>query len=206
MIDAADLAIGANNAITARWSRDGVRREVVEPTADEVRVYAGVLADWYNEPSNAALMGNTATMTVADVVEYWAGVRGRRARGFLLYADEQLVGDAELRGIDGRHAEFSIMIGARSLQGRGHGGSFAAIVHVVALRGLRLSRIYVQPKPENVRVLALERRLGYEPDDSPIAKGFADDDHAITMSIGAETFVDRNREAWSEVVISTRHG
>lgn len=203
-----DPAIAADLAITAIWRREGVPYRIVEPTPAEVRIHAGVLADWYNVPANAALMGNTQPMSFADVVEYWAEVPARAARGFLLFVEDDLVGDAELRGIargaPGGIAEFSLMIGAPSTQGRGLGGIFAAIVHVVAFRELGLSRIYVQPKPENVRVQALERRLGYERDDSAIAKGFADDDRAITMSIEAEVFAARNAGAWGEVAVVPR--
>jgi RimJ/RimL family protein N-acetyltransferase len=163
---------------------------------DDIAPHVVSLRRWYN--SNAAMMGNSVEMTEDDVREYWAGVAERRARGFLLFVGRELVGDFELRNIHDDYAEFSIMIGAR--QERGLGTRFAKIAHVLAFRELRLSRLYVQPKPENIRVQNLERRLGYELDDSALAKSLADDDTAMTMSITADTFRRLNADAWTEVV------
>ncbi len=163
---------------------------------EDVEPHVSLLRAWYN--ANAAMMGNTVEMTDDDVREYWRTVGERRARGFLLFVRGELVGDVELRNIHDDYAEFSIMIGAR--QERGLGGVFARIAHVVAFRELGLSRVYVQPKPENVRVQRLERRLGYELDSSPIARALADDEHAITMSIDRDTFRRLNAAAWDEVV------
>lgn len=180
------------------WRRHDVLHRAIEP--GDVAAHAGALCDWYNLPENAALMGNTAVMTTADVLEYWAERPARRARGFLLFADDALVGDAELRNIVDGRGEFSLMIGALATQGRGFGGTFAAMVHVFAFRILGLERVYVQPLPENVRVQRLERRLGYSLDDSPEARAFADDDRAITMSIDRAAFEANNAEAWREVI------
>lgn len=183
-----------------RWVRDGRTFEAREPDAATVRTHVTRLRAWYNDASNAAMMGNETSMTDDDVLGYWADVPARSARGFLLFVDDALVGDAELRNVHDDVAEFSIMIGPHEGQGRGLGSTFAAIVHVFAFRELGLARVYVQPKPENVRVQKLERRLGYEPDDSPRARSFADDEDAITMSITAAAFAARNATALAEVV------
>jgi len=171
-----------------RYQREQVVFRAVEPTSELVADHAETLRDWYNTPANAEMMGNTVAMTTDDVLEYWSGVGERKARGFLLFVGDALAGDAELRNITARTAEFSLMIGALAEQGRGLGGTFAAMVHVFAFRVLGLDRIYVQPKPENVRVQRMERRMGYELDDSPEARALADDERDLTMSITRATF------------------
>lgn len=181
------------------YARDGAVFRAVEPDAELVSKHAATLRDWYNVPANASMMGNTVEMSRDDVLEYWAGVQERKARGFLLFLDDSLCGDAELRNVECGRAEFSIMIGPLGQQGRGLGGTFAMMLHVFAFRVLGLDRVYVQPKPENVRVRRLEQRLGYELDSSPEARAFADDDEAITMSITRPAFEEKNASAISDV-------
>lgn len=182
-----------------RWLRDGSLYRVVEPSAAAVAAHAATLRDWYNLPANAAMMGNTVEMTSDDVLEYWAAVGARSARGLLLFLGDELAGDAELRNLTSERAEYSMMVGALAQQGRGLGATFAAMVHVWAFRELRLERVYVQPKPENVRVIRLERRLGYQPDDSAEARALCDDEGDLTMSITAAAFAENNPEAWRDV-------
>jgi RimJ/RimL family protein N-acetyltransferase len=183
------------------WTRSDGTYVAIEPSAADVAEHADTLRDWYNLAANAAMMGNTAEMSRDDVLDYWAATGERRARGFLLFKGDELVGDAELRNIADGRAEFSIMIGALHTQGRGLGATFTAMLHVLAFRTLGVNRIYVQPLPENERVQRMELRLGYERDDSPEAKAFADDDRAITMSIGRDRFAEANAAAWREVAV-----
>jgi RimJ/RimL family protein N-acetyltransferase len=181
-----------------RYQRDGVTYRAVEPSHELVRAHANTLRAWYNTPANSQLMGNTVEMTVDDVLEYWRDVDKRNARGFLLFVDDVLAGDSELRHITHAYAEFSIMIGALAEQGRGLGGTFAALIHVFAFRELGLQRLYVPPKAENVRVHRLNFRLGYGVDNSPEARAFADDESDVTMSITRERFEAVN--AWTRDV------
>ncbi len=185
------------------WTREGRIFRAVEPDETLVDAHAARLAGWYNLEPNASLMGNTVRMSEADVREFWADLRADGARAFLLFVDDALVGDADLRNVTSADAEFAIMIGALEQQGRGLGTALAAVVHVFAFRELALERIYVELKPENERVKRLDLRLGYAPDDSPAARALAEDDAAVTMSIGREVFRERNRDAWRAV--AARH-
>lgn len=185
------------------WTRDGRVFRAVEPDAALVDVHAARLAAWYNLEPNAALMGNTTHMSEDDVRAFWTEHQAGGARAFLLFADDVLAGDADLRNLADGHGEFAVMIGALEQQGRGLGTTFAAMVHVFAFRELGLDRLYVELKPENVRVQRLDRRLGYELDDSPEARALAEDDSAVTMSIGPQVFREKNDEAWRGVVART---
>jgi RimJ/RimL family protein N-acetyltransferase len=179
------------------WHRDDITYRACEPDDALIVSHAETLRDWYNAPNNAAMMGNTVAMTRDDVIEYWAAVKARAARGFLLFVGDELAGDAELRNVTSERAEFSIMIGAK--QGRGLGATFSAMLHVFAFRVLGVQRIYVQPKPENVRVQRMELRLGYAIDNSPEARALVDEERDLTLSITRDTFAAVNPDAWREV-------
>jgi RimJ/RimL family protein N-acetyltransferase len=182
-----------------RWQREGVLYRAIEPSHALLTEHGDTLRDWYNLPQNAAMMGNTVEMSRDEVIEYWSTVADRAARGFLLFVDDALAGDAELRNITSDRAEFSLMIGALAEQGRGLGATFAAMLHVFAFRVLGIERVYVQPKPENVRVQRMELRLGYAIDNSPEARALVDDERDITMSITRDVFAEHNADAWHNV-------
>lgn len=184
---------------TLSWTRDGRAYRAIEPDEALVREHVETLRDWYNLPANAQLMGNTVEMTADDVLEYWATVSERSARAFLLFVDDALAGDADLRHIERGRAEYAIMIGPLGLQGQGLGRTFSAMVHAFAFRALRLERVYVELKPENVRVHRMDLRLGYAPDDSPHARSLAEDASAITMSLDRAAFERAQPEAMREV-------
>ena len=72
----------------------------IEPTVADIELHAAQLAVAYNDPHNAALMGNTEAMTAADVVAHYSGMNASGARQFHLFVDDDLVGDADLRDIE----------------------------------------------------------------------------------------------------------
>jgi RimJ/RimL family protein N-acetyltransferase len=98
------------------------------------------------------------------------------------------VGDADLRGIGGGHAELAIMIGDRALQGRGLGTAFGVMAHALAFRTLGLTRTYVSILPENAASRRLFERLGYVLDDTPAARAIADEPTDVTMSLERARF------------------
>jgi ribosomal-protein-alanine N-acetyltransferase len=165
-----------------------------EPSLAEVDAAAGQLAAWYNEEHNRAMMSNTVEMDTADVREHFATVGQEGGRTFLLYFDGRLLGDADLRHVDpeARTAEFAILIGERSVQGRGFGTRFALILHALAFEKLGLDRIYVSIIPANSGSLRLFEKLGYQRDDSPAARAYIDEDDDVTMSFGRDEFLRRH--------------
>jgi len=186
--------------IELRWDKDGLSLVALEPDDALVAAHAATLTRWYTAPENASMMGGSTTMTEADTREYWTELREAGGRGFLFFADGVLVGDADLRGFRDDVAEFAIMIGEASQKGRGLGLALARMLHVFAFRELRLRRLYVPPKAENARVHRLNAALGYQPDDGPVARSFADEEDARTASVGPEEFRAKNDAAWREVV------
>jgi len=160
----------------------------------EVDAAAGQLAAWYNEEHNRAMMSNTVEMDTADVREHFATVGQEGGHTFLLYFDGRLLGDADLRHVDpqARTGEFAILIGERSVQGRGLGTRFALILHALAFEKLGLDRIYVSIIPANSGSLRLFEKLGYQRDDSPAARAYIDEDDDVTMSFGRDEFLRRH--------------
>lgn len=122
-----------------------------EPSAAEITQHAATLAQAYNDPHNAPLMGNTETMSSADVVAHYTTMNNAGARQFHLLVDDVLVGDADLRNIDAsaHTCEFAFMIAQRTTQGRGWGTRFARMIHQVAFTQLGIERIYVAIVPDN---------------------------------------------------------
>ena len=184
----------------ARSGRSFVATEVDDATLAQ---HARQLRDWYNAAENASMIGGATDLDDTDVRAFVRELRASGGRWFLLFVDDTLVGDMDLRCVTEHSAEFAIMIGATTQKGQGLGATFATMLHVFAFRDLGLERIYVQPKRENVRVQRLERSLGYTPDDSPEALSHADaGDDVITMSISADTFRAGHAEAWANVDVS----
>jgi RimJ/RimL family protein N-acetyltransferase len=80
------------------------------------------------------------------------------------------------------------MIGARAAQGRGLGTRFATMLHAFAFEVLDLARVYMSVIPANAASQRLFAKLGYQPDDSPEARAFADDETDLTMSVARRPF------------------
>ncbi|MCW5834871.1 MAG: GNAT family N-acetyltransferase [Labilithrix sp.] len=183
------------------WDREDRSFEAVEPDAALVARFADRLRDWYNAHDNASMMDGSGVMTRDDVVEFWRDLRASGGRGFLGFVDGRLVGDADLRSIGDGAAEFALMIGPAAEKGRGIGRTLASMIHVFAFRELGLERVFVPPRRDNHRVHALNAFLGYERDESPRARAFADGPDAETFSLAAATFRDKHRAAWREVEV-----
>lgn len=178
----------------AHWHIGGQSLYAVEPTLEAVERAAELLAAGYNEPYNRRMMSNSCSMSPADVIEHYQALMARRtlevdgARVFLLYRNGRLVGDADLRHIGARRAEFAILIAAREEQGQGLGTGFAVMLHALAFRELGLDRIHVTIVPQNVASRLVFGKLGYTSDMGEEARAFADDPSDLTLSIGRSEF------------------
>lgn len=184
----------------------GPSLRAVEPDDALVEAHAATLARWYNAAENASMLGGATDLAEADVVAFWRELRAAGGRGFLSFADGDLVGDMDLRTVDmgRRTAEFAILVGDAATKGRGLGGRLACMIHVFAFRELGLLRTYGQPKRANVRVQRLEARLGYARDDSPEAWAYADPgDDVLPASCAREAFEARCPDALRDVVART---
>lgn len=185
--------------IHLRWTRDGHRFEAIEPGPDLVERHADILRDWYNAHDNASMMDGSGAMTREDVLEFWASMRERGARGFLGFCDGELIGDGDVRGVRDGAAEFAVMIGGAAHKGRGLGRTLSLLIHVFAFRELGLARIYVPPRKDNERVHALNRFLGYVRDESEAAQTYADGPESETYSLDRATFAALHADAYREV-------
>ena len=167
----------------------------VEPTGDELRGAAPVLAASYNDSHNRVMMGHDdEPHTAGDVVAYYEQLRIEGGRPFLLYMNGVLMGDADFRNIGDISGEFAIMIGGRASQGRGLGTRFALMLHAFGYDVLGLERIYISVIPANAASRRLFEKLGYQPDDSPQARALIDEETDLTMSLARSAF-DRTRIA-----------
>jgi RimJ/RimL family protein N-acetyltransferase len=178
------------------------RLVAVEPTEDDVRAHAALLAAAYNDAHNRTMLGHSEDMSPEEVVEYYASMRRAGARAFLLFVDGTLVGDADLRDVEGGTAEFAIMVGARAAQGRGLGTRFATMIHAFAFGALGLHTLYVTIVPQNVASRRVFEKLGYTVDDGPAARSRVDEESDVAMSIGRAEFQRANAEAIAGVRVA----
>jgi RimJ/RimL family protein N-acetyltransferase len=164
-----------------------------------VRAHAAELAIAYNEPRNASMMGHTAALTPDDVIDHYADMAEEGAHQFLLYANDALRGDADLRGISNGAAEFAFMIGAPSSQGRGLGTKFAQMIYAFAFSQLGLARVYASVIPANTASKRVFEKLGCTVDDSAAARGYADEPGDLVLSVDRATFHRHNAAALAHI-------
>jgi RimJ/RimL family protein N-acetyltransferase len=115
-------------------------------------------------------------------------VRAAGGHPFLLERDGTLAGDADFRNLSAGQGEIAILIADTAAQGRGLGTRFAWMLHAFAFQILHLQRVYAAVIPENRGSRRLFEKLGYLPDDSDLARGYADEPSDLTLSFGRAEF------------------
>lgn len=185
------------------WSTPEAHLVALEPEADEVRRHAGALAEAYNDPHNARLLGHADRLGERDVVAHYAGL-AEAGHGFLTFRDGALVGDADLRGVAGGAAEFAFLVAAVAEQGKGLGTRFATMIHTFAFRQLELARVYASVAPANTASRRVFEKLGYAIDGGPDARAYADDPADLTMALDRLTFERSHAIEIAEIQITVR--
>jgi ribosomal-protein-alanine N-acetyltransferase len=185
------------------WSTPHGQLRALEPTLAEVARHAGVLAAAYNDPHNAPLLGHTERLEEADVLDHYRSLLDQGAHPFLLFCDDALVGDGDLRGISDGAAEFAFLIAAPAAQGKGLGTRFATMIHALGFGPLALDRIYASIVPANTASRRVFEKLGYEVDDSPAARAYADDGDLV-MAIDRPRFSHQHAAEIARLQIAVR--
>lgn len=176
----------------------------IEPTPDELAQHAAALSAGYNEPRNAELMGHTAAISPAEVIESYADSMADGMRAFLLFSRGELAGDGDLRGLRGDSAEFAFMIAMPSAQGKGLGTRFATMIHAFGFHELSLARVYASVVPHNTASRRVFEKLGYVVDGSPAARAYADEPGDVTLMLDRATFERVNGAALAQIRIGVR--
>jgi RimJ/RimL family protein N-acetyltransferase len=189
-------------SIKAPWAQGQLH--VFEPTLTEVLAAAPLLAAFYNDSYNSAMMTNTRELTVAEVLETFQSSRAAGDRPFLLEWDGELMGDADFRHVDGVEAEFAILIGQRAQQSRGLGTRYAAMIHGAAHSVLGFERVYATVIPANIASRRMLEKLGYQLDQSQRAAAFADAEDDIVMSINWGQFERAHADLLKQLVITAQ--
>jgi RimJ/RimL family protein N-acetyltransferase len=185
------------------WSTPDAHLVALEPTPEEVRRHAGALAEAYNDPHNAPLLGHTDRLGERDVVAHYAALADT-GRGFLTFRDGALIGDADLRGVADRAAEFAFLVAAVADQGQGLGTRLATMIHGFAFRQLDLARVYASIVPANTASRRVFEKLGYVIDAGPAARAYADDPDDLTMVLERPEFDRSQAIAMAEIQITVR--
>lgn len=185
------------------WTTPSGELMAYEPRLDEVVGHVRVLAAAYNDPHNAPLLGHTQVLADNEVLDHYESLLGQEAHPFLLFADGELAGDGDIRGISGGAGEFAFMIAAPSAQGKGLGTRFATMLHVFAFTHLPVDRLYASIVPANTASRRVFEKLGYVVDDSAAAREYADDGD-VTMVIDKATFARQHAAAMAQIRIAMR--
>jgi len=186
------------------WSTPAGALVAMEPSLAEVEATAARLAAAYNDPHNAPLLGHTAELSPADVLDHYRALGEDGGRSFLLYRNSVLIGDGDLRGITNEAAEFAFLIADPDTQGRGLGTRFAIMIHALAFGPLALQRIYASVIPTNTASCRVFEKLGYTADSSEEARSYADDESDIILSIDRAEFTRAHGAAAADVRIRPR--
>jgi RimJ/RimL family protein N-acetyltransferase len=183
---------------------DGDDLRAREPTRKEIVEAAPRLARFYRDPHNRAMLAQEEDQSADDVVAHYRALAKEGARAFFLEVDGKLVGDADLRSLTRQRAEVAILIGDRSMQGRGLGTRFGIMLHAFAFGTLRLRRTYASIIPANEGSLRLFEKLGYEGDSTPVARRFADEATDLTLSLASTRFQHLHGPAAARVHVTKR--
>jgi RimJ/RimL family protein N-acetyltransferase len=191
------------------WTTPAGALVALEPSLEEVEPLAAALAAAYNDPRNAPLLGHTAELSPADVLDHYRALHEDGARQLLLYqggalAGGALAGDADLRHIDGGAAEFAFLIADPAAQGKGLGTRFAIMIHALAFGPLALERIYASVIPTNTASRRVFEKLGYIVDDGEQARAYADEPGDVVLSIDRAAFARAHGAAAAELRIRPR--
>ncbi|MEO7092387.1 MAG: GNAT family protein [Polyangiales bacterium] len=186
------------------WTTDVGHLAAIEPSLEEVTAHADRLAEGYNDPRNAALMGHTEPLSRDEVIDHYDASMESGTRSFLLFVDDDLVGDGDLRGERDGAAEFAFMIAAPNIQGKGLGTRFALMIHTFGFAQLGLARIYASVVPHNVASRRVFEKIGYRLDDGAEARSYADEPGDVTLVIDRETFDQRHAAARAHIEIKAR--
>lgn len=189
-------------SIAAPWAKG--RLHAYEPTLTEVQAAAPLLAAFYNDCHNSAMLTNTRELTADEVVETFQAMRAAGDRPFLLEQDGVLMGDADFRHVAGAEAEFAILVGPRAQQSRGLGTRYAAMLHVAALRVLKFERVYAAVIPANIASRRMLDKLRYQVDHSPHAASFAEAEDDVVMSVDWVQFERAYADLLTQAVITPR--
>jgi RimJ/RimL family protein N-acetyltransferase len=170
------------------WTTDAGALSAVEPTPAELAQHAAALSVGYNDPANATLMGHTSLLTALDVIESYTQSIADGMRAFLLFVDDKLAGDGDLRNFRGDTAEFAFMIAAPTAQGKGLGTKFATMIHTFGFSRLLLARIYASVVPQNTASRRVFEKLGYVVDHSPAGREYAEEPGDIVLVLERDAF------------------
>ncbi len=174
------------------WQTGGLTLHAVEPSRRQMRLAAHQISLWYSDPHNQATMNGPLTQDAQDVLEFFTDLQTENGRYFLLFCDGKLVGDGDFRHIHEGHAEYTLMIGARDQQGQGLGTRFSLMLHAFAFGVLQLSAVYLAVTMGNQAGRRCYEKLGYVPDDTPLARSYAQLSDDLTMVLSAEVFWARH--------------
>jgi RimJ/RimL family protein N-acetyltransferase len=118
---------------------------------------------WMADPEVNKFLARRS-VSLKENIEWLKGIPKRKdARFFAIDVNKVHVGMISLRGISkvDHNAVYTIMIGDRSYQGKGHGREATELILDYGFRKLKLHRISLNVYSYNVRAIDLYNKLGF---------------------------------------------
>ena len=96
------------------------------------------------------------------------------------------------------------MVAAVAAQGQGLGTRIATMIHAFAFTTLQLERVYASVIPSNTASRRVFEKLGYELDESPAGRAYADEPDDVVLVIERSRFEHTHTLQLAEIEIAMR--
>lgn len=127
---------------------------------------AATLVPWFNDPEVARFLRRYQPMTLAQEEQFLRTICDSSTDlvlGITVRQDDRLIGCTGLHDIDprNRHAQFGILIGDKTVWGRGHGTEATRLLIGHAFDTLNLNRVWLHVFEYNQRGLRAYEKAGF---------------------------------------------
>lgn len=122
---------------------------------------------WFNDPEITRYLSTYRPMNFAEHegrIEKLADSKDDVVLGIVERSDDQLIGLVGLHGFNdkNRRAMLGIVIGEKSLWGKGRGAEATRLMVAVAFDTLNLNRVWLDVYTDNVRAVRCYEKLGFK--------------------------------------------
>jgi RimJ/RimL family protein N-acetyltransferase len=122
---------------------------------------------WFNDSEVMRYMSRVAPYSYQDAEKFFQQSRQKTDEytfSIVTLKDNTHIGSGSLKNIDfrSRHAEFSILIGAKEMWGRGYGTDASQVLCAFAFEQLGLNRVYLNVKKDNIGGINAYLKVGFK--------------------------------------------
>ncbi|MBI4407963.1 MAG: GNAT family N-acetyltransferase [Candidatus Kerfeldbacteria bacterium] len=117
---------------------------------------------WMNDPTVTEFLAKRSKQTLRSTWQYWRSCQhAGNIRLYAIYADQRHVGNAGFYDVLPDQAELRLVIGDRSVWGKGIGTNVMQAM-ITEARRLHWKQIMLHVNPKNERAVKLYSKLGFQ--------------------------------------------